>query len=62
MHDHSGAKQLIKYSMGVLWLFMGTWVMWVRHRDGQSFVEDRLIESLEEPASSRDEVLIGLRR
>lgn len=62
MHDHSGAKQLVKYSMGVLWLLMGTWVMWVRHRDGQSFVEDRLLESLEAPTSSREEVLIGQRR
>lgn len=58
MHDHGGTKQVIKYSVGVFWLFVATWVMWVRHRDGQSFVEDRLL-ALEEPSADREPALAG---
>jgi hypothetical protein len=58
MHDHGATKQIVKYSVGAFWLFVVTWVMWVRHRDGQSFVEDRLLV-LDEPGTERDPALVG---
>lgn len=48
MHDHSSEKAAVKYICAFLWLICIVWVMWVRHRDGQSFVEDRLIEHFRE--------------
>lgn len=57
MHEHSVEKQAVKHLVALLWVVCVVWVMWVRHRDGQSFVEDRLIEHFREegPAAEQRE-------